>query len=126
MGDEESFLFECPEERKNRTLQYALTHGIAHLVAAGNMDDSKKLLLDVKYLLARGDDGVRLMEDCKRLQGDRTMEVLSSALGLSLSNMRNDPRRSYNGLQILHIKGDNTVQIWDVDTGECVKTLEGH
>ena len=50
-------------------------------------------MLDVKYVLARGDDGVRLMEDCKRLQGDRTMEVLGSALGLSLGDMRKGPRR---------------------------------
>merc|ERR1712166_840676 len=42
---------------------------------------------------ARSNDGVRLMEDCKRLQGDRTMEVLGSALGLSLGDMRKDPRR---------------------------------
>merc|ERR1712166_959891 len=74
-------------------LSYALTHGVAHLVECNRKDDAKKLLLDVKYLLARSNDGVRLVEDCKRLQGDRTMEVLSSALGLSLNDMRKDPRR---------------------------------
>merc|ERR1712166_1383984 len=74
-------------------LSYALTHGVAHLVECNRKDDAKKLMLDVKYLLARGDDGVRLVEDCKRLQGDRTMEGLSSALGLSLYDLRKDPRR---------------------------------
>jgi WD40 repeat protein len=83
------------EEENEETLMhsYALTHGVAHLVECNRKDDAKKLMLDVKYLLARGDDGVRLVEDCKRLQGDRTMEVLSSALGLSLGDMRKDPRR---------------------------------
>jgi hypothetical protein len=73
--------------------EYALTHGVAHLVECNRKDDAKKLLLDVKYLLARSNDGVRLVEDCKLLKGDRTIEVLGSALGLSLSDMRKDPRR---------------------------------
>merc|ERR1712166_1570242 len=83
----------CGDEDGTTFLSYALTHGIAHLVESGRKDDAKKLLLDVKYLLARSNDGVRLMEDCKRLQGDRTMEVLNSALGLSLSDIRKDPKR---------------------------------
>jgi hypothetical protein len=43
--------------------------------------------------MARGNDGVGLMRDCQRMKGDRTMEILGSAIGLSLGELRKDPRR---------------------------------
>ena len=108
-------------------LSYALTHGVAHLVECNRKDDAKKLMLDVKYLLARGDDGVRLVEDCKRLQGDRTMEVLSSAIGLSLGDMRKDPRRIVGQLvgRLMTVAGrnfflDKTSSYWIPDDCKLV------
>ena len=32
----------------------------------------------------------------------------------------------YNGEFILTGSNDQTIRIWDPDTGECVRTLEGH
>ena len=78
------------KESKGMALSYALKHGVAHLVACKRKKEAKKLLLNVKYLLARRDDRsiVRyvdtgfegLMEDCELLKGDRTMEVLGHAI----------------------------------------------
>ena len=72
---------------------YALAHGVAHLLAAERHVDARKMMLDVEWILARANDGVRLMEDYRRLKGDRTMEVVGQAISLSLSDLRKDSRR---------------------------------
>ena len=43
--------------------------------------------------MARASDGLRLMDDCKLLEDDRTVAVIGSAIGLSLGELRKDPRR---------------------------------
>jgi len=85
---------ERSDELTDETMKrYALTHGVSHLVVAKRKEDAKKLILDVKWLMARASDGVRLMEDCKLLEEDRTVAVIGSAVGLSLSDLKKDPRR---------------------------------
>ena len=51
------------------------------------------MMLDVGWLLSRASDGVRLREDYRLLKGDRTMEVVGQAIGLSLNDLRKDSRR---------------------------------
>lgn len=87
------FIASQPEDRKNRTLQYSLSHCITHLVAAGMKEDAKKLLLNVDWLMTRASDGIHLIEDCKRVENDRVVEIIGSAIDLSLNDLRKDPRR---------------------------------
>ena len=43
--------------------------------------------------MARGDDGMGIIADCKRLEGDRTAALIAQAVGLSLPDLRKDPRQ---------------------------------
>jgi hypothetical protein len=62
---------------------YAFKHVVSHLLESDRKEKAKKLLLNVGFLLARGNDGAGLIRDCQRMKGDRTVEILSSAIGLS-------------------------------------------
>ena len=72
---------------------YALRNVIAHLVESGERESARELLMDVGYLCRRAEEGAALVQDCQRLEGDRTVELIGRAIGLSLSDLRKDPRR---------------------------------
>ena len=92
--EEDGDIMEEDEMADQNTLEYVLRHGVAHLLDAGKRKDARRIVLNVKWLLARGGDGLGVMEDCKRFGGsDRTMRVLGQAISLSMSDLRKDPRR---------------------------------
>ena len=79
---------------------YALRHGVAHLVAAGRRAEARALVLEnVAWLMARSADGMGVMEDCRTLVAaaaageDRAVDLVRRALDLSMSELRQDPRR---------------------------------
>ena len=88
-----SILQELRDGSEDTTHGYALRHGVAHLLEAGRRADARALILDVHWLMARGDDGMGIIADCKRLEGDRTAALIAQAVGLSLPDLRKDPRR---------------------------------
>ncbi len=79
---------------------YALRHGVAHLIAAGRRAEARALVLEnVAWLMARSADGLGIMADCRRLVaaagagGDQVVDLVRRALDLSMSELRQDPRR---------------------------------
>ena len=56
-------------------------------------------MLDVAWLMARSADGLGVMADCRRLVvaagagGDQVVDLVRRALALSMSELRQDPRR---------------------------------
>ena len=72
---------------------YALRNVIAHLVESGERESARELLMDVGYLCRRAEEGAALVQDCQRLEGDRTVELIGRTIGLSLNELRKDPRR---------------------------------
>ena len=84
------------------TMEYALKHGVAHLIAAGRRAEARALVLEnVAWLMARSADGLGIMADCRRLVaaagagGDRVVDLVRRALDLSMSELRHiyNPRR---------------------------------
>ena len=79
--------------------KYALNHGISHLVAAGRCKDARSMMLEnVTWLMARREDGMGIMEDCRILvtaaaAGDRSVDLVRRALDLSMADIRQDSRR---------------------------------
>ena len=80
--------------------EYALKHGVAHLLAASRSAEARALVLEnVAWLMARSGDGLGIMEDCRRLVaaagegGDRAVDLVRRALDLSMPELRQDPRR---------------------------------
>ena len=84
-------------EQNSKFPPYILRHGITHLLDVGNIDAAKTLLLDVNWLMLRAREGIRLLEDCKRVSkmliNDRVVHMLGNAVLHSLNDLRKDPNR---------------------------------
>ena len=70
--------------------------------------------------MARASDGVRLMDDCQLLEEDRSVAAIRSAVGLSLSDLKKDPRRLVGQLygRLMAAAGMMRVKEENNETGE--------
>jgi hypothetical protein len=114
---------------------YFFQYLLQHLAAADRLEEVKALLCDYDWIAAklRATNITAVLADYDLVANDPDLALIQQALRLSIPALSRDLSQLSSQLAVLAdgsraLSGswDNTLRLWDLATGETLRTLEGH